>query len=194
MKLNELFELYLEDIDLTHQDTTLDSIRYVYNSGLAKKYGNKKLESIKFKEIKKYQKELLNGKHKTKDGKTYRDKGDTIMKGKRNEKRSKKSAILKQHARNLFVGVVIVLFVSMSFSAFFVSAKEKDTPDHESTYIYYKSIKIEKGDTLWDIANENLPEKYSSTEEYVKVLKEINGLSSDKIYSGENLMIMYMTE
>ena len=47
---------------------------------------------------------------------------------------------------------------------------------------------------LWDIANENLPEKYSSTEEYVKVLKEINGLSSDKIYSGENLMIMYMTE
>ena len=107
------------------------------------------------------------------------------MKGKRNEKRSKKSAILKQHARNLFVGVVIV---------FFVSAKEKDTPDHESTYIYYKSIKIEKGDTLWDIANENLPEKYSSTEEYVKVLKEINGLSSDKIYSGENLMIMYMTE
>ena len=67
------------------------------------------------------------------------------MKGKRNEKRSKKSAILKQHARNLFVGVVIVLFVSMSFSAFFVSAKEKDTPDHE-------------------------------------------------IYSGENLMIMYMTE
>ena len=58
MKLNELFELYLEDIDLTHQDTTLDSIRYVYNSGLAKKYGNKKLESIKFKEIKKYQKEL----------------------------------------------------------------------------------------------------------------------------------------
>ena len=109
------------------------------------------------------------------------------MKGKRNEKRSKKSAILKQHARNLFVGVVIVLFVSMSFSAFFVSAKEKDTPDHESTYIYYKSIKIEKGDTLWDIANENLPEN-------VKVLKEINGLSSDKIYSGENLMIMYMTE
>ena len=59
MKLNELFELYLEDIDLTHQDTTLDSIRYVYNSGLSKKYGNKKLESIKFKEIKKYKKEII---------------------------------------------------------------------------------------------------------------------------------------
>ena len=41
---------------------------------------------------------------------------------------------------------------------------------------------------MWDIANENLPEKYSSTEEYVKVLKEINGLSSDKNFiRGENL-------
>lgn len=125
------------------------------------------------------------------------------MKGKRNEKRSERlerlerlerSAILKQHIRNLFAGVVIVLFVSMSFSAFFVSAKEKDMTDHGSSYVYYKSIKIEKGDTLWDIANENLPEKYNSTEEYVKVIKEINGLSSDKVYSGENLMIMYMTE
>ena len=47
------------------------------------------------------------------------------MKGKRNEKRSKKSAILKQHARNLFVGVVIVLFVSMSFSAFFVPQRKR---------------------------------------------------------------------
>ena len=47
------------------------------------------------------------------------------MKGKRNEKRSKKSAILKQHARNLFVGVVIVLFVSMSFSCIFCFRKGK---------------------------------------------------------------------
>ncbi len=47
------------------------------------------------------------------------------MKGKRNEKRSKKSAILKQHARNLFVGVVIVLFVSMSFSAFLFPQRKR---------------------------------------------------------------------
>ena len=66
MKLNELFELYLEDIDLTHQDTTLDSIRYVYNSGLAKKYGNKKLESIKFKDIKKIPKRTFKWKAQNK--------------------------------------------------------------------------------------------------------------------------------
>ena len=58
---------------------------------------------------------------------------------------------------------------------------------------YMKAASSEEKALVNDL-NENLPEKYSSTEEYVKVLKEINGLSSDKIYSGENLMIMYMTE
>lgn len=42
MKLNELFEIYLDDLDLTHQDTTRDSIRYVYNSGIRKKVRKQK--------------------------------------------------------------------------------------------------------------------------------------------------------
>ena len=47
---------------------------------------------------------------------------------------------------------------------------------------------------MWDIASENLPVTYSSVEKYVEVLKEINGLSSDEIFSGENLTIAYTTK
>ena len=57
-----------------------------------------------------------------------------------------------------------------------------------------KNTVVNTGAAAKDAVMDQLDEKYSSTEEYVKVLKEINGLSSDKIYSGENLMIMYMTE
>lgn len=121
-----------------------------------------------------------------------------IMQGKRNEgklsNKTKRSVILKRQLRNMFAGIAIVLCVSMSFSAFFVSAKEKETTDNESPHIYYRSIRIEQGDTLWDIASENLPVTYSSVEKYVEVLKEINGLSSDEIFSGENLMIAYTTK
>ena len=90
--------------------------------------------------------------------------------------------------------IVKALLVTTFSGAMLMSTAHANNPpptikaDAPNRYI------VKKGDTLWDIANENLPEKYSSTEEYVKVLKEINGLSSDKIYSGENLMIMYMTE
>ena len=73
------------------------------------------------------------------------------MKGKRNEKRSKKSAILKQHARNLFVGAVIVLFVSMSFRHF-CFRKGKGYAGSRNAYIYYKSIKIMKKAILCGIS------------------------------------------
>lgn len=71
MKLDELFKHYLEDIDLTHQDTTIDSIRYVYFSGIHQRFGEKEINDIGFQEIKKFQKEYVNGKIKSKQGKKY---------------------------------------------------------------------------------------------------------------------------
>ena len=56
MTLNELFIKYLEDIDLTHQDTTIDSICYRYNSHIREVFGNCKLEEITFIKVKKFQK------------------------------------------------------------------------------------------------------------------------------------------
>lgn len=46
MTLNELFKEYLDDIDLTHQDTTLDSIKYRYNTHIKPIFGDKELKDI----------------------------------------------------------------------------------------------------------------------------------------------------
>ena len=83
------------------------------------------------------------------------------------------------------------MIVCIMLNVFPVSA---DSTHSQTGSVYYTSIEIQPGDTLWNIAEETMTSEYSSVPEYVKVLKEINGLSSDKIYSGENLMIMYMTE
>ena len=71
MLLNDLFEKYLDDIDLTHQDTTIDSIKYRYNSHIKNIFGEMKLEQITYIEIKKFQKMLLDGKDKNNDNKKY---------------------------------------------------------------------------------------------------------------------------
>ncbi|MFQ9767986.1 MAG: tyrosine-type recombinase/integrase [Thomasclavelia ramosa] len=63
MTLNELFKEYLDDIDLTHQDTTLDSIKYRYNTHLKPVFGDEKLKDITIKKIKKFQKNFLDGKY-----------------------------------------------------------------------------------------------------------------------------------
>lgn len=48
MRLNDLFEKYLDDIDLTHQDTTIDSIKYRYNSHIKNIFGEMELTQITY--------------------------------------------------------------------------------------------------------------------------------------------------
>ena len=59
MKLNELFEIYIEDIVMSKQPTTVDSIKYRYNSAIRPIFGDQLLESISVKDIKKYQKAFI---------------------------------------------------------------------------------------------------------------------------------------
>ena len=55
MRLNELIEVYIEDVDLIQHDTSLDGMRYRYNSLIRNVFGEKELEDIDFKDIKRFQ-------------------------------------------------------------------------------------------------------------------------------------------
>ncbi|MBE5952880.1 MAG: LysM peptidoglycan-binding domain-containing protein [Lachnospiraceae bacterium] len=56
---------------------------------------------------------------------------------------------------------------------------------------YFICIDIKEGDSLWSIADLYISEEYSSVEEYVKEVKELNGLTSDKIFCGATLVVPY---
>ena len=66
-------------------------------------------------------------------------------------------------------------------------AKEKSSP---KTYKYYTSIYIEKGDTLWSIAEQYAYEGISTTD-YISELKKINNLKDETIYAGCYQLISY---
>lgn len=57
--------------------------------------------------------------------------------------------------------------------------------------IKVKSIIIEEGDTLWDIATENYTKEYDSINTYIKAIKECNQLTSDTIHTGMYLIVPY---
>ncbi len=61
-------------------------------------------------------------------------------------------------------------------------AREKDK--------LYKSIELEPGDTLWDIAKQ-YADADESVCDYINELKEINGLDSDEIHEGHYLTVVY---
>lgn len=55
----------------------------------------------------------------------------------------------------------------------------------------YKSITVKYGDTLWDIAEEYMPEDYKNIQEYIYTLMALNNLSNDEIKAGQHLIIVY---
>lgn len=101
-----------------------------------------------------------------------------------------KSHIFRKRLKRLICTIAVIMSICVCFTAFLSYAKEK-TPQSISDHTYYKSIRIQPGDTLWNIAEKYMPESCDSINDYIETLKEINNLKSDQIISGHNLIIVY---
>lgn len=104
---------------------------------------------------------------------------------------SKRSTIKRR--REVYIRKVICSTVLLALFAVVLTGygfKKVEAKDNGLTVEkYYKSIQIEAGDTLWDIANE-----YRGNQEiksYIKEVKKMNNLKSDQINDMSYLTIMY---
>ena len=57
----------------------------------------------------------------------------------------------------------------------------------------YKSIMVEKGDTLESIANLYMSIEFKTRDNYIKEVKFINHLDSDNIHAGNYIIVPYYT-
>lgn len=103
--------------------------------------------------------------------------------------RSFKRYVCKYTGRYAYTYLLFALILTgiLSFT-YLVSAREIANPGHET---YYTSIRVEPGDTLWDIAAKTMPSEYTSVNDYVKVLRKMNSLQSDDIQAGYYLIVSY---
>ncbi len=60
-----------------------------------------------------------------------------------------------------------------------------------ATEKYYTSIEIQTGDSLWSISERYRENSGLTTVQYMKELKNMNGLKEDIIHSGQYLTVMY---
>ncbi len=110
------------------------------------------------------------------------------MSKERNTKNRRQKA--KGRMVTLLVALFTITFGSILFGSIFSSA-HGDTLEEPVMYKYYKSIEIQRGDSLWSIANEYMTDDYGSVQEYIDELKQINSLYSDTIHEGQSLMVAY---
>jgi len=86
--------------------------------------------------------------------------------------------------------LMIAFLCGITFGSMFASAKTSDEKSLD-TYKYYKTITVESGDTLWDIAVENITAEYDSVDDYISEVCSINGLDSTQIRAGRSLTVPY---
>lgn len=92
---------------------------------------------------------------------------------------------------HLMMGILTV-FLVVSFSSLFFSFRTKAQGQDELLYKYYKSVVVEKGDTLWTYACEYAPEQYyDSPETYIQEVIHINSLPEEQITYGQHLILPY---
>lgn len=77
-------------------------------------------------------------------------------------------------------------------SSFYHSSKVRAASD-STLHKYYKSIQVEKGDSLWSIAQEYNTYNTKTIKAYIKEVKEINNLDSSTIHEGEYLTVPYVS-
>ena len=56
------------------------------------------------------------------------------------------------------------------------------------------SVEVERGDTLWSIAEKFKTDEYSDINEYIMEIKASNGLTTDDIHTGHYLIVPYYVD
>lgn len=116
------------------------------------------------------------------------------MSDRRSERRIQDNRIRRQRElrKNFLLTVTSICLVaifSISLNSFMSNAKADET---KSYHKYYKSVMIERNDTLWSIAQDYMDDThYDSADDYIREVKQMNSLKNDDIIYGEYLIIPY---
>ena len=94
----------------------------------------------------------------------------------------------------LFFLTLIVMFgVGVGFGTLLAKAEKPETDS--MYYKYYTIIKVEPGDTLWDLAELYMDDKHYDTRmDYIYEVININHMMTDRLTAGKKLIIPYYSD
>lgn len=100
---------------------------------------------------------------------------------------------LKKFIARIALAVVSIIALSLVIKAF--SSKAESTDD-VSKCKFYKTVSLEYGESLLDVAEKNYDsEYYDSVKDYLSEIMQINHVKSgDELSGGKNLYVPYYSE
>lgn len=89
--------------------------------------------------------------------------------------------------------LILCLFLCIILLSFGIISTKVVAQKSISVEKMITSVRIEKGDTLWSIANEYITDEYDDIKSYITEIKKTNRLSSDTIHEGCYILVPYYT-
>ena len=106
-----------------------------------------------------------------------------------NESLSRREAQVRAQKCCIAITIIFIIALGILFgTSIHVFASDNS---QQTLHKYYKTICVESGDTLWDIAGEYVQNTRISRQEYIEELCKINGICEDEIYAGEYIVVVY---
>lgn len=103
----------------------------------------------------------------------------------------RKSSILS-HRKVLFVAITVVsILLGIVIGNNVINSSSSSATTEHTRELYYTSVEIKAGDTLWTIAEEHMSAEYNDINDYIKEIKKVNGIYSDTIHAGNYLIVPY---
>lgn len=90
----------------------------------------------------------------------------------------------------MLIGALALCIIMLSFSIISTKVTAEKVISSEKLVT---SVKIEKGDSLWNIASEYITDEYADMNIYINEIKKSNGLTSDIIHEGSYIIVPYYT-
>lgn len=103
----------------------------------------------------------------------------------------REKAIYLHHYAIAGIIFFLLLLVGIWFGSSFYRSSKVSASSEDTLHKYYKSIQIQKGDTLWSIAQEYNTYDTKTIKAYIQEIKSINNLDSTTIHEGGYLMVPY---
>ena len=101
----------------------------------------------------------------------------------------RRAAVLRKKIITMALTCIIIVLTMCLLSGFTRMPKET-----EKGQLYYRTVYVKSEDTLWSIASANLQTPYKSVSQYIRSIKKLNDLHSDRIYYGQKILIPYYSE
>ena len=110
-----------------------------------------------------------------------------------NESLQKREAIVRRQRKLLAIAIFVVVSLGILFGSS-INALASSKADVASYNKYYKSIRVESGDTLWTIADEYIADLNVDKQEYIDEICTLNSICGDDIQAGDYIIVAYYSQ